>query len=291
MRQAFHRLVIATRGRGLIDKTAEICGWVSEQGIDAGRLTIWCRHTSASLLVQENADPDVRRISSGSSRAWRRMTRPSTAIARKARTICRPISAPRLRALSFRFRCRTAARSSGRGRVSISTSIGPRRTGGSSCCISSASPKPGHARWTEARGHSTLWRPGRKAMPETREVQVSENAAELGLHHIVVVGGGAGGLELVTGLGDKLGAKRKARVTLVEKSRTHLWKPMLHAVAAGSLNPGEHEVSYLAQAHWHNFRVRFGQMVGLDREAKEIHLAPTLDDEGREVTPPWFHSL
>ena len=123
-------------------------------------------------------------------------------------------------------------------------------------------------------------------MPETREVQVSENAAELGLHHIVVVGGGAGGLELVTGLGDKLGAKRKARVTLVEKSRTHLWKPMLHAVAAGSLNPGEHEVSYLAQAHWHNFRVRFGQMIGLDREAKEIHLAPTLDDEGREVTPP-----
>ena len=60
MRQAFHRLVIATRGRGLIDKTAEICGWVPEQGIDAGLLTIWCRHTSASLLVQENADPDVR---------------------------------------------------------------------------------------------------------------------------------------------------------------------------------------------------------------------------------------
>ena len=49
---------------------------------------------------------------------------------------------------------------------------------------------------------------------------------------IVVVGGGAGGLELATQLGRKLGKKGKAQVTLVDRNRTHLWKPLLHEVAA-----------------------------------------------------------
>jgi NADH dehydrogenase len=106
-----------------------------------------------------------------------------------------------------------------------------------------------------------------------------------GLHHVVVVGGGAGGLELVTGLGDKLGKRGKAQVTLIDRARTHLWKPLLHEVAAGSLDVDEHELDYLAQAHWHHFRYRFGEMVGLDRARKEVLLAPTLDDEGREITP------
>jgi secondary thiamine-phosphate synthase enzyme len=60
MNQAQHRLTIATDGQGLVDVTAPICRWVAEQNIATGLLTIWCRHTSASLLVQENADPDVR---------------------------------------------------------------------------------------------------------------------------------------------------------------------------------------------------------------------------------------
>src|SRR5208282_5010855 len=80
---------------------------------------------------------------------------------------------------------------------------------------------------------------------------------EVGLPHLVVVGGGAGGLELVTGLGDTLGKRGGAQVTLVEKSRTHLWKPLLHVVAAGSMDPSEHELNYLAQAHWHHFRYRY----------------------------------
>jgi len=71
------------------------------------------------------------------------------------------------------------------------------------------------------------------------------------MHRIVVVGGGAAGLELVTRLGDRLGRRSRASVTLVECARTHLWKPLLHAVAAGSLDPGEYKVNYLAQAHWH----------------------------------------
>jgi len=61
--------------------------------------------------------------------------------------------------------------------------------------------------------------------------------AATALHRIVVVGGGAGGLELATKLGDKLGRKDKARVMLVDRARRHVWKPMLHAVAAGSLDP------------------------------------------------------
>ena len=75
------------------------------------------------------------------------------------------------------------------------------------------------------------------------------------------------------------------RITLVDCARTHLWKPMLHSVAAGSIDPGEYEVDYLAQAHWHGFRYRFGELVGLDRTAKQIHLAAMLDDEGHQITP------
>jgi NADH dehydrogenase len=103
--------------------------------------------------------------------------------------------------------------------------------------------------------------------------------------HIVVVGGGAAGLELVTHLGDTLGRKKQARITLVDGSRTHIWKPLLHSVAAGSLRRSQHELNYVAQAHWHHFRFRLGQMSGLDRTAKTITLAPTVDDEGREISP------
>ena len=104
-------------------------------------------------------------------------------------------------------------------------------------------------------------------------------------HQIVVVGGGAGGLELVTRLGDSLGKRGEARIVLVEKSRTHLWKPLLHAVAAGSLNIDEHALDYLAQADWHHFGYRYGEMIGLDQVNKQVRLGPTHDEEGVEVTP------
>ena len=104
------------------------------------------------------------------------------------------------------------------------------------------------------------------------------------LHQIVVVGGGAGGLELATRLGDKLGRRKLADVTLVDKSRTHLWKPLLHEIAAGSMDFAVHEIDYLAQAHWHHFRYRIGEMIGLDRQRREIELAAYGDEEGHEVT-------
>jgi len=105
---------------------------------------------------------------------------------------------------------------------------------------------------------------------------------------IVIVGGGAGGVELATRLGDKLGRRRKALVTLVDRSRTHLWKPLLHQVAAGSMDLNDHELDYLYQARWHHFQFRLGRMDGLNRVKKEIRLAPTLDEAGREVIPRQF---
>jgi NADH dehydrogenase len=105
------------------------------------------------------------------------------------------------------------------------------------------------------------------------------------LHRMIVVGGGAGGLELVTRLGDKLGRRKLADVTLIDKSRAHLWKPLLHEVAAGTMDFAVHEIDFLAQAHWHGFRYRIGEMIGLDRQKREVQLAAHVDDEGRQVTP------
>ncbi|WP_342628824.1 secondary thiamine-phosphate synthase enzyme YjbQ [Nguyenibacter vanlangensis] len=59
MRQALHRLSIATHGKGLVMFTQAVRQWVADTGMENGLLTIWCRHTSASLTVQENADPTV----------------------------------------------------------------------------------------------------------------------------------------------------------------------------------------------------------------------------------------
>jgi NADH:ubiquinone reductase (H+-translocating) len=104
-------------------------------------------------------------------------------------------------------------------------------------------------------------------------------------HRIVIVGGGAGGIELATRLGDKLGRRGKARVTLVDRSRTHLWKPLLHEFAAGSMDLDHHALDYLAQARWHHFRFQLGEMDGLDRRRKVVKVAPTLDEDGRELIP------
>ncbi|HAF00246.1 MAG TPA: FAD-dependent oxidoreductase, partial [Methylophilaceae bacterium] len=105
------------------------------------------------------------------------------------------------------------------------------------------------------------------------------------LHHIIIVGGGAGGLELATKLGDSLGKKQKALITLIDCTRTHVWKPLLHEIAAGSMDPDRHELEYIAQAHWHHFRFRLGRMDGLDRAKREVTITPYIDEDGREVIP------
>jgi NADH:ubiquinone reductase (H+-translocating) len=105
------------------------------------------------------------------------------------------------------------------------------------------------------------------------------------LHHVVIVGGGAGGLELATRLGNSLGKNNKALITLIDKSKTHVWKPLLHEIAAGSMNPDMHELNYLAQAHWHHFKFRLGSMDGINRAEKTVSIAANYDEDGNEVIP------
>lgn len=103
-------------------------------------------------------------------------------------------------------------------------------------------------------------------------------------HKIVIVGGGAAGLELATSLGRKLGKKDLAEITLIDAASTHIWKPLLHEVAAGTLDESE-QVEYLAQAYRSHFRFRLGKMEGLNRAKKEVYVSPTLNYNGEELIP------
>lgn len=104
-------------------------------------------------------------------------------------------------------------------------------------------------------------------------------------HRIVVVGGGAGGLELVTALGNKLGKSGKISVTLVDRASTHIWKPLLHEVAAGSMDANTHQLEYAAQARWHRFVFQQGELCALDRIRKVISISSLQDDDGIELLP------
>ncbi|MBB5502966.1 NAD(P)/FAD-dependent oxidoreductase [Paraburkholderia sp. MM5384-R2] len=111
------------------------------------------------------------------------------------------------------------------------------------------------------------------------------------MHRFVIVGGGAGGIELATRLGDRYGGRRRsgaqrASVTLIDRNPTHIWKPLLHEVAAGSLDPFAQELAYAAQAQWHGFQFIHGELVGLDRGSRQVLLSPLLDDDGAALVPP-----
>lgn len=100
---------------------------------------------------------------------------------------------------------------------------------------------------------------------------------------IIVVGGGAGGLELVTKLGRQLGRKGKAEVMLVDRNRTHLWKPLLHEVAAGAMDAGIDALSYRSHAHNHGFSFHLGSLSDINRENKTITLGAMLDESGKPM--------
>jgi NADH dehydrogenase len=102
---------------------------------------------------------------------------------------------------------------------------------------------------------------------------------------IIVVGGGAGGLELVTKLGRTLGRKRRAKVTLVDRKASHLWKPLLHEVATGSLDEGVDALSYRAHAKNHHFDFQMGSLEDIDRERKVITLGELRDEHDELLMP------
>jgi NADH dehydrogenase len=103
---------------------------------------------------------------------------------------------------------------------------------------------------------------------------------------IVIIGGGAGGLELATSLGHKLGRKKRAEIVLVDRNHSHLWKPLLHEVATGSLDDGVDALSYLAHARNHGFIFQIGSLVNINRETQTIQLAEILDERNGEVLVP-----
>lgn len=102
---------------------------------------------------------------------------------------------------------------------------------------------------------------------------------------IVIVGGGAGGLELATQLGKKLGKSNKAEITLVDKNTNHLWKPLLHEIATGTLNDELDHVNYLAQAQNNCFKFRQGKLLNIDRENKKIMLDEVFDRNNHLIFP------
>src|SRR5271156_3922743 len=106
------------------------------------------------------------------------------------------------------------------------------------------------------------------------------------LHRVLIVGGGAGGLRLTSLLGASLGRRHKASITLLEKSRIHVWKPLLHEVASGSMDGETDSLELIAHARRRHYRYRIGEMIGLNRAKLQVYVAPSLDEEGQTVIPP-----
>lgn len=104
-------------------------------------------------------------------------------------------------------------------------------------------------------------------------------------YDIVVVGGGAGGLELAAQLGRKLGKDGRERVLLVDSMPFHIWKPTLHEVAAGTLDAHQEGLSYTVLARRNGFSFVMGKFTSLDAGAKTITLAALHNKAGEEVVP------
>lgn len=102
---------------------------------------------------------------------------------------------------------------------------------------------------------------------------------------IVIVGGGAGGLELVTRLGHQLGKGKQANIVLIDKNRSHIWKPLLHEIATGSLDINTDGVNYRAHSSLHHYQFQQGTMTGIDQVKKVVNLQALNDEEGKEVLP------
>ena len=102
---------------------------------------------------------------------------------------------------------------------------------------------------------------------------------------IVIDGGGAGGVELAVGLANKYKNNEYYSIILVDKEKTHIWKPHLHEVAAGKIDSHYEQVDYLNLASKFNFEFIWGEMTNLEKESKTITLKQKLNNSGEEFLP------
>ena len=122
-------------------------------------------------------------------------------------------------------------------------------------------------------------------LPLQDDAAVATDAAAPVDFDIVIVGGGAGGLELAAKLGRRLGPAGRSQVLLVDRSPTHIWKPTLHEVAAGTLDANQEGLSYLAVARRNHFSFALGELGSVDAGNRRIGLAQLCDDRGELIVP------
>jgi NADH dehydrogenase len=125
-------------------------------------------------------------------------------------------------------------------------------------------------------------------MPSQSYDNIAETASttDPSLHRVLIVGGGAAGLRLTSLLGASLGRRRKASITLLDKSRIHVWKPLLHEVASGSMDSETDSLELIAHARRRHYRYRIGEMIGLNRAKRQVYVAPSVDEDGQTIIPP-----
>jgi len=122
--------------------------------------------------------------------------------------------------------------------------------------------------------------------PDYKTIAETPSTRDPTLHRILIVGGGAAGLQLASRLGRTLGRRGKASVTLLDKARVHVWKPLLHEVASGSFDSETEAVELIGHARRRHYRYRIGEMIGLDRTKRQVYVAPSNDEDGRQIIPP-----
>ncbi len=122
--------------------------------------------------------------------------------------------------------------------------------------------------------------------PSFDDIAETVSTQDASLHRILVVVGGAAGLHLTSLLGASFGRRRRASITLLDRLRIHVWKPLLHEVASGAMDSETDSLELMAHARRRHYRYRIGEMIGLNRAKQQVYVAPSHDEDGQTVIPP-----